>query len=133
MKLAEILDETLPILPVETVLVPIPTILTHVRVRGYDHCLLLAKRLGKLRGLHCEQYLIRCKNETQRGTSRHIRQQQAARAFACHHQLSATIPYLIIDDIYTTGATVIYAAKALRAAGARNIWVAVVARQPFKE
>ena len=37
-----------------------------------------------------------------------------------------------IDDILTTGATIKYASLALRDAGAKHIWVAVVARQILK-
>ncbi|MET0980124.1 MAG: phosphoribosyltransferase family protein [Candidatus Saccharimonadales bacterium] len=38
---------------------------------------------------------------------------------------------MLIDDVVTTGATIKYAAESLRQAGATQIWVAVIARQPL--
>jgi predicted amidophosphoribosyltransferase len=39
--------------------------------------------------------------------------------------------YLLVDDVVTTGATIKYAAKALKDAGAGDVWVAAIARQPL--
>jgi predicted amidophosphoribosyltransferase len=54
---------------------------------------------------------------------------QAKRAFRVAGPLDDTKSYLVIDDVYTTGATIKYATKALYKAGARNIYVVVIARQ----
>ena len=40
----------------------------------------------------------------------------------------ADVPYLILDDIFTTGSTITAAAQTLRAAGARDIRVGIIAR-----
>ena len=58
-------------------------------------------------------------------------QRQARQAFACPRTLSSEVTYCLIDDISTTGATIRYAARHLRTAGARQVIAVVVAHQPF--
>lgn len=130
--LAQMLADTLPQLPPDTVIVPIPTIAPHVRARGYDQVKLMAKQLAKLKSCAYAPLLARKTNTVQHGATRTKRQQQAKQAFCCRKQLNPSTPYLIVDDISTTGATVNVAAKVLKAAGATKVWVAVVAWQPHK-
>lgn len=127
--LAKLLDATLPDLPATVTVVPVPTVPSHIRQRGYDHALLIAKHFARMRGLGCSADLLRRGITTQRGANRSIRDQQAAQAFACTKRLQGT--YLLIDDVSTTGATLKYAAKALRSAGAEEVWVAAVSREPL--
>lgn len=125
--LAGLLDATLPVLPETTKIIPIPTVSAHIRQRGYDHAWLIARHLAQLRGLKVTTSILRrVANTTQRGNTRQNRQLQAASAFTCQTSLDPSIPYLVIDDVTTTGATLRYAAQALRAAGATSVWVAVV-------
>jgi ComF family protein len=127
--LAGLLHERIDILPSNTVVVPVPTVPSHIRERGYDHTLLLARRLAKSRGLRTQALLRRATSTKQRDASRQQRIEQAKVAFALNGAIDADTPYLIIDDIVTTGATVYYAADILRAAGAKRVWVAAIARQ----
>lgn len=129
--LAGLLDARLPQLPPGTAIVPVPTIASHVRQRGYDHTLLIAKRFANGRGLTVDMSLRRATNTMQRGVGARQRTQQAKRAFACPTDLNPEVTYLLIDDVVTTGATVKYAAKALRDAGAQHVWVATISRQPL--
>ena len=129
--LAELLKTRLPDLPRETVIVPIPTINHHIRQRGYDHVQLVARELGRQLGLTVVSRLQRLTTTKQRDASMRQRELQAQRAFAVKGELRPDIPYLLIDDIATTGATLRYATRALRDAGARRIWVAAIARQPL--
>ena len=46
-EIVDLLDEYLPKLPSNTVVVPVPTISTHIRQRGYDHAAKLARELAK--------------------------------------------------------------------------------------
>lgn len=128
---ASLLNESLPVLPRDTVVVPMPTIRKHVRERGYDHTLLIAKKFAKRRNLPIKKLVQRNNSVSQRELTRHQRFMEAKQAFYCNSQL-ADVPYLIIDDVVTTGATIQYCSQALRDAGARNVWVAVIARQPLK-
>jgi ComF family protein len=129
--LADLLDERVDQLPSSTIVVPVPTISRHIRQRGYDHAALLARSFARRRGLAYRPLVGRQTNTSQRDASRLQRKVQAQEAFIVRAQLSPNQPYLLIDDIVTTGATLTYAAKALRAAGARDIWFAALAHQPI--
>ena len=129
--LLELLDSVVPQLPSDTRVVPVPTISPHIRVRGYDHTSLLARRFAKVRGLDFSPILERVDVSRQQGSSKAKRLTQAKRAFRC--RAAEHVPYLLIDDVYTTGATLHYAAKALRDAGASEVYVAVLARQPLEK
>ncbi len=128
--LNSLLSEVLPDLPSETMVVPVPTIRKHIRQRGYDHAALLAKGVATEKGLHYYPALQRSSQAVQHLASRRDRIKQAKQAFSCGVELDPEIPYLLVDDIVTTGSTIRSAAKALRESGARTIWVAVIARQP---
>ena len=125
--LAELLAETLPALPEETVIVPVPTVSSHIRERGYDHLLLIARRLAYLKKRPLQKVLMRVTKTKQRQAGARQRQKQASQAFMVFKKLDKDKIYLIIDDVKTTGATLDYATLALKKAGAKQIWVAVVA------
>jgi predicted amidophosphoribosyltransferase len=55
--LASLLSERIGYLAGDVVIVPLPTVPSHIRVRGYDHTLLLAKRLAKLQNLRLQKKL----------------------------------------------------------------------------
>src|SRR3989344_1423885 len=129
--LARLLDKRLPQLPSTTVVVPVPTVSLHIRQRGYDHMLLMAKTLSKLRGISVSTDLERQTSTKQRDATRSVRIKQAKAAFICCRPLDPDITYLLIDDVVTTGATVNYAAAALKAAGATKVWMATISRQPL--
>lgn len=127
--LADLLYDTLPELPAGTVVTCVPTVRAHVRERGYDHAELVAKGFARLRGLSYSSPLSRATNTMQRGAKKAVRLQQAKSAFKAKNIQGGT--YLLIDDVSTTGATMNYAAKALKDAGAFDVWVAAVTREPL--
>lgn len=129
--LAELLNDRLPELPANVVFVPVPTVSSHIRERGYDHMFLIAKRLSRLRNLPIETALQRKTNTKQRDATARERNEQAKEAFQCSQVLDSSKIYLIIDDVITTGATVKYASKALIVSGAKDVWVASISRQPL--
>lgn len=128
-QLGDILLSTLPDLPPQTIVVPVPTASSHVRERGYDHMLLIAKYVAKKRGLALSRALSRSTQTKQRQSSAKQREAQAKSAFQVTSTLDQGVPYLLIDDIMTTGSTVKYAAQTLKKAGARHVWLAIIARQ----
>lgn len=129
--LADLLDAHLPELPEGTVVVPVPTVSNHIRQRGYDHTLLIARRLAKRRGLSLHTGLRRATSTKQRGANKQQRIKQAKQAFAHAQPLDPMRRYLLVDDVITTGATIHYAAQALLDAGAKIVWVVSVSRQPL--
>ena len=130
-QLGDLLSDALPDLPAETVVVPVPTTSSRIRERGYDHMLLIAKHLARARGLQCRQFVERQTNTKQRQSTARQRLAQAKRAFVVRDAIEPDVPYLLIDDVITTGATIRYASQALRDAGAKHVWVAIIARQTF--
>lgn len=129
--LADLLHETVPQLPDDTIVVAVPTVWPHIRQRGYDHMERVAKRFAARRSLEFVPALKRLSRETQRGATRSQRIEQAKRAFG-HRRTVEGKRCLLVDDVFTTGASVEYAAKALRSAGASEVWVAVLSRQPLE-
>jgi predicted amidophosphoribosyltransferase len=131
MTAAELLDETIPLLPQDTVVVSVPTIRTHIRRRGYDHAALVAKAFAHKRKLPYKPLLGRVYDSVQLGAMKAIRHKQASVAYRADANDESTI--LLIDDVFTTGATAFFAAKALRDAGAETVFLAVLARQPLEK
>lgn len=127
--LADLLDATIPQLPTNAVIVAVPTLPSHIRQRGYDHMHLIARRFAKRRGLSLVRPLSRVNATVQRHATAKVRRQQAEHAFGVQLNINGDVPYVLIDDVMTTGATIEFAAAALRQAGARQVWVVVIARQ----
>src|SRR5919199_1309080 len=126
--LAELLANRLPVLPEDCIIVPIPTIPSHIRQRGYDHTLLIAKYLAQLKKVKYESLIQRNQYSVQRGRTKKDRHLQAERAFMVA-KMPENPTILLIDDIVTTGATLQAAASLLHQHGAKEVWVACIARQ----
>ncbi len=127
--IARLLSATLPDqLPNDLEIVFVPTAAKRIRERGFDHMQLVARQLAKQRGLTVAPVVRRLGNQAQHSANRTERRRQAESTFALRHRL---IPkkVLLIDDIYTTGATTQAIATLLRRAGTAEVWLAVVARQ----
>jgi ComF family protein len=130
--LGDLMLSVLPDLPSNTVVVPVPTVSGHIRERGYDHTLLIAKYIAKSRKIECRQLLRRATNTKQRQSSVWQRKTQARVAFAADSVIDGSCPYLLVDDVITTGATIKYASRVLTRAGAKNVWVVAAAYQELK-
>ncbi len=129
--LAELLDQTLPVIQGNVSIVPLPTISNHIRSRAFDHILLLAKKLNKLRNQNykIEKILTRSNNTVQVGADEKTRKNQAALAYGIKKQskLNPETTYLLLDDVWTTGASMKAALKKLQEAGAFKIIIAILA------
>lgn len=125
--LAELLDEAIPRDLGKMVIVPLPTIGRHVRERGLDHTKILGKKLAKLRGWKCEEILARATDTVQVGTKAAERKKQAEKTYEVVRKVEAGKRYLLLDDVWTTGATMQAAAKRMKEAGAEEVYGAVLA------
>ena len=129
-KFAELLNETLPQnLPKNAVIVPLPTSTKHVRERGFDHTLFIAKRLAKMRHLKVEKLLLRAKNTVQVGTDEKTRLIQANSAYLVNPKIKINpeTTYILFDDVWTTGASIKASLKKLRGSGAKNFIIVLLA------
>jgi ComF family protein len=116
-------------------LIPVPLHRGKLRQRGFNQAELIARAAlknnscgGRLRW--CAGVLIR-KRETasQIGLTSHQRRENLRGAFTVSEpEVVRGREVLIVDDVYTTGATVSECARVLRRAGAAKVWVATVAR-----
>jgi len=101
--------------------VPIPLHPSKLKQRGYNQAELLARSFCQFTGLTLQQGLERVREtEAQFSLSPTERAQNLANAFRVSPRLqhrNHTTPVLLIDDIYTTGATGLVAAQTLRQQG----------------
>lgn len=131
--LADILDAALPNHESkgwrgeEIVVVPLPTIGRHVRERGLDHTLRLARKLARRRGWKCKQLLVRAVDTVQVGAKASEREEQARKAYAVRDELDAKKIYVLLDDVWTTGASMRAAAEVMKVTGAERVVGVVVA------
>jgi predicted amidophosphoribosyltransferase len=95
--------------------------------RGHHPAERLARALARRWGIRCEPVLARTgRSERQRGLSLPERRRNVAGAFGATRPVSDSV--VLVDDVYTSGATVSAAASALRAAGAPRVDVVTFAR-----
>jgi ComF family protein len=113
--------------------VPIPMHAAKLNQRGFNQAALLAASFCRTTGIKLAKHGLMRVRETQAqfSLSAEEREQNLAEAFVPCDQWKRRSPnahILLIDDIYTTGATVRSAAQALRRIGCRVIGVATLAR-----
>ncbi|MBR3256096.1 ComF family protein [Candidatus Saccharibacteria bacterium] len=119
--LAEVVDATLPVIVGDVTVVPLPTISRHIRERGFDHTLEIAKQLIKLRpDWTYKTILVRANDTVQVGASESNRLKQAKKAYRINpkQSIDEATTYLLIDDVWTTGASMKEAHKTIVKAGA---------------
>ena len=120
-------------------LVPVPLGPRRLRARGYNQSALLAHGLGTRWGIPVAELLVRTRETaTQTALTPGSRLANVAGAFEVRNAEVGTrsgsafpLPrstFVLVDDVFTTGATVAAAAGALEAAGARSIMAVTFGR-----
>lgn len=113
------------------VIVPVPLHIKRLRERGFNQSLILARALGEKHELNVDfSSLKRCKMTfTQTGLHKKEREMNIAGAFVANSPGKFREKKLIlVDDVYTTGATINECAKTLVQAGASQVAVITLAR-----
>lgn len=130
-QIAGILDSCVPSIDGAVVVVPLPTVRSHIRQRGLDHTDIVARKFVKIRGdkYSVARLLQRTSSTVQVGADRKTRLAQANSAYAIDRDIGidTETTYVILDDIWTTGASIKAAIRILKAAGVRKIMVVVLA------
>jgi predicted amidophosphoribosyltransferase len=113
--------------PAADVITYIPPDPTRQLQRGHHPAERLARELGVRWSLESTQLLVRRgPGRRQTGLDRAERQANVRGTFAVSGPVAGAV--VLVDDVYTTGATVAAAAGALRAAGASDVRVVTLAR-----
>ena len=133
--LAELADAILPAILGDVVIVPLPTISRHIRERGFDHTLEIAMQLAKLRPNWTAKTILKRTNSTvQVGANESTRIRQAKKAYQIDPRFSFEKPttYILIDDVWTTGASMKAAYKIITKAGATKTVILALAISRIK-
>jgi ComF family protein len=128
--IARLIGETICDIQDEPLLCPIPTAPARIRERGFDHALLIAKKLSTQTGFEFMRLLNRHTNVRQLGSSRAERMKQMESEFVIIRNPDIAGKHvLIVDDVMTTGATLSSAARELKKAGAKSVSAVVFAQK----
>jgi ComF family protein len=116
-------------------LVPVPLFQSKRRQRGFNQAELIARTALKFYPAReslqlVPDLLLRTRDtHSQIGLTSHQRRANLRGAFTVARSAEVTgREVLLVDDVYTTGTTATECARVLRRAGARQVWVATVAR-----
>ena len=119
--------------PGEAVMVPVPLHRWRLWARGFNQATLIADALSRLNGLPVERDALRRPRATRllRGLGRRGRATAVSGAFAVPATMRARVKgraVVLVDDVYTTGATAAGCTRALLAAGATSVTILCWAR-----
>jgi len=113
------------------VIVPVPLHRKRLRWRGFNQSVVLAHEVGREWGIPVDAFVLARSRETPPQTQLHEdeRRKNMRRAFAVNPRRSVEDQsVLLIDDVYTSGATVDECSRALVRGGAREVSVLTLAR-----
>jgi len=113
-------------------IIPVPLHAKRERERGHNQAVVLARALSHASGLQLDEYVLVRHLHTERhraGMDARARRQSVAGAFEVRAPKQiAGRRVLLIDDVFTTGATVSECASVLKSAGAPDVFGLTVAR-----
>lgn len=115
--------------PQGATLVPVPLHIKRKRWRGFNQSEILAKTLAAKFKVKYGDFLVRkIETKAQVGLTREERKKNISDAFLVSHpELVSGSNIILVDDVYTSGATMAECAKVLKKAGAKSVWGMAVA------
>jgi ComF family protein len=111
--------------------VPVPLHRKRLRWRGFNQAALLARQVGRAYGIPVDVFVLERRRETAAQTqlSEQERRRNVRGAFALNPERSVKgMHILLVDDVYTSGATANECSLTLRRAGAAQVYVLTLAR-----
>lgn len=126
------LNEKQILLPETGLLIPVPLTKKRLRERGFNQAEEIAKELSSFWKIPLANDILFKIKETlpQVGLSKEEREKNVKGVFATRSgNLIKDKTILLLDDVFTTGATLEEAARVLKGAGAREVWAVTVARE----
>jgi predicted amidophosphoribosyltransferase len=112
----------------EGALVPVPAHARHRRRRGFDHARVLADAIARRTGAEVRDCLVRAGTSVpQVGRGRAARMAGLAGGVSVRDGVRVPEHVVVVDDVVTTGATLLACARTLREAGAERVTALVYA------
>jgi ComF family protein len=111
-------------------IIPVPLHSKRLRWRGFNQSVLLARQVSRVYGVSMDPFVLLRTKETppQTQLSEDERRKNMRGAFAVNSDRSVDGKrILLIDDVYTSGATVNECSRTLRRAGAKEVYVLTLA------
>lgn len=115
-------------------IVPVPLHAKRLRWRGFNQSLLLARQVSRAYGVPIDPFVLQRRKETAAQTQlpEDDRRRNVRGAFALHPDKSVKDKtVLLVDDVYTSGATVNECSRTLKRAGAKEVYVVTLARAVY--
>ena len=112
------------------VIVPVPLHPKKLAQRGFNQAALMADRLGKLTGIPVQKRaLVRHLNTPSQGFFSHNQREEIVfGAFAVQQEWNQETSVLLVDDVYTTGATLNACVHALKESGVLHVHALTLAK-----
>jgi ComF family protein len=112
-------------------ILPVPLHPKRLRWRGFNQSVLLARQVSRAYNTPMDPFVLVRRRETppQTQLTEEERRKNMRGAFAVNpNKPIKNKAILLIDDVYTSGATVNECSRTLRRAGAKNVYILTLAR-----
>lgn len=109
-------------------IVPVPLHKKRFAERGFNQAEKIAQLVSHTAGVPVLNGVVRARKTAQQATlSKHEREQNVEQAFVGYREVAGKT-ILLVDDVFTTGSTMQECARALKQAGAVEVWGFSIAR-----
>jgi competence protein ComFC len=115
-------------------IVPVPLHPKRLRWRGFNQSVLLARQIGRIYSIPLDCFTLYRSKDTPPQTQlpEEDRRKNMRGAFALTPKASLEDKcFLLVDDVYTSGATVNECSRVLKRGGAREVFVLTLARAVY--